>query len=124
MPELMQRTFHNPDAFTIDAATLPPAAQAVIAGNGEALAAYTGRVMTDPTLVARLGAITVPTLVLWGESDRVADPDYGKAYADAISTASFKLLPRTGHVPQLETPDQVLPLVWEFAESHAPHRPT
>jgi len=47
---------------------------------------------------------TSPTLVLWGEADRIVDPDYGRAYADAIPGARFELLRWSGHLPQLETP--------------------
>ncbi|WP_225732099.1 MULTISPECIES: alpha/beta fold hydrolase [unclassified Nocardia] len=73
-----------------------------------ALIGYTGPAMTDPTLAARLAAIDVPVHVIWGESDRIADPDYGKAYAAAIPGAAFTLLPHTGHLPQVETPEELL----------------
>ena len=46
--------------------------------------------------------------MVWGESDRIVDPEYGKAYAVAIPTATFRMLPRTGHLPQLETPEEFL----------------
>ena len=46
--------------------------------------------------------------MLWGDSDRIVDPDYGRAYAAAIPKARFQLLTGTGHLPQLETPDQLL----------------
>ena len=49
--------------------------------------------MTDPGLRARLGQVTVPTLVVWGDSDRIVDPDYGRAYAAAIPGARLRLLP-------------------------------
>ena len=64
--------------------------------------------MSDPALAGRLAAIDVPAHVLWGESDGIVDPEYGKAYAAAIGSATFTLLPRTGHLPQVETPDEVL----------------
>jgi pimeloyl-ACP methyl ester carboxylesterase len=57
----------------------------------------------------------VSTLVVWGEADRICDPDYGRAYAAAIPGAQFRLLARTGHLPQLETPDQLLDAVRDFA---------
>ena len=60
--------------------------------------------MVDPTLRARLAGITLPTLVVWGDSDRIVDPDYGRAYASAIPGAQFLLLTDTGHLPQLESP--------------------
>ena len=47
-------------------------------------------------------------LVLWGDSDQIADPGYGRAYAAAIPSARFQLLTDTGHQPQQETPGQVL----------------
>lgn len=97
--------FHDPDRFRVDPATLPPEAQAAMAADGAALAAYTGGAPTDPTLAGRLGAITVPTLVLWGASDGIVDPDYGRAYAVAIPGARFELIPEAGHQPQLEAPD-------------------
>jgi pimeloyl-ACP methyl ester carboxylesterase len=52
--------------------------------------------------------VQIPVQVLWGESDRIVDPAYGKAYAAAIPGATFTLLPRTGHLPQLETPEELL----------------
>ena len=61
----------------------------------------------------------MPTLVLWGDTDQIVDPDYGRAYAAAIPGARFQLLPATGHLPQLETPDSSMRAVWDFAEAPA-----
>jgi pimeloyl-ACP methyl ester carboxylesterase len=47
----------------------------------------------------------------------MVDEEHGRAYADAIPGAHFVLLRGTGHLPQMETPDQLLPLVWDFAAS-------
>jgi pimeloyl-ACP methyl ester carboxylesterase len=110
-------SFHNPDKFRIDPATLPPAAQAIAAGNRAALAAYAGTSMSDPALTGRLSALEIPTLVLWGDSDQIVDASYGRAYAAAIPMARFQLLPDTGHSPQLETPDQVLHALWDAAST-------
>ena len=71
--------------------------------------------MADPTLSTRLHEITNPTLVVWGEADRIADPAYGRAFAAAIPGAEFLLLAETGHLPQLETPDRLLAPVRDFA---------
>src|SRR5437879_1447906 len=79
-------------------ATLPPERQEVMAGNRAALARYGGASMTDPSLRVRLGGVRVPTLVLWGESDGIAGPEYGRAFAAAIPGARFQLLTATGHV--------------------------
>jgi pimeloyl-ACP methyl ester carboxylesterase len=58
--------------------------------------------MHDPGLLARLGDVRVPTLVLWGEADRVVTPGYGRRLAAAIPGARFALVPRAGHLPQIE----------------------
>jgi pimeloyl-ACP methyl ester carboxylesterase len=119
MDEVFRRTFHNPEPFRVDPATMTQEAQAVAAGNRSALAAYAGESMTDPTLAARLSGITVPTLVLWGASDHIVDADYGRAYADAIPSAHFEILSETGHSPQLESPAKVL----KALNDKAPHSP-
>jgi pimeloyl-ACP methyl ester carboxylesterase len=117
MDEVFQRSFHNPEPFHIDPATLPPAAQAIAAGNRAAISVYAGSAMTDPALAGRLGTLEIPTLVLWGNSDRIVDVGYGRAYAAAIPMARFQLLPETGHSPQLETPDQVIHAIWDSADT-------
>jgi pimeloyl-ACP methyl ester carboxylesterase len=117
MDQVFERSFHNPEPFRIDPATLPPAAQAIAAGNRAAISVYAGAAMTDPTLLERLGSLEIPSLVLWGDSDGIVDADYGRAYAAAIPMARFQLLPETGHSPQQETPDQVIHAIWDSADT-------
>lgn len=52
----------------------------------------------------------------------MTDQEYGRAYAAAIPGAQFLLLRETGHLPQIETPDQLLPVVWDFAASNTSER--
>jgi pimeloyl-ACP methyl ester carboxylesterase len=116
MDQVAEFSYHDPDSFRIDISTMPPAQQAAMAGNRAALAVYGGTPsMVDPTLRDRLKAISQPTLVLWGDSDRIVDPEYGRAYAGAIPTARFQLLNETGHVPQIESPHQLLSAIRSFA---------
>ncbi|MCG8919009.1 alpha/beta hydrolase [Actinokineospora sp. PR83] len=103
--DLRDLSFHDPRA-----APAPPAAS----GTGpspdiRALVSYTGPTMSDPTLLDRLTALGhFPVHVIWGESDGIVSPEYGKAYAAAIPTSTFTLLPRSGHLPQVETPEELL----------------
>jgi pimeloyl-ACP methyl ester carboxylesterase len=115
--EFVERAFHNPDPFRIDPTNLPPAAQAAAAANRSALVTYTGGQMNDSTLAERLGGLEIPTLVLWGDSDRIASPEYGRAYANAIPTSRFQLLTDVGHLPQVESPDVVLQAVWNSGDT-------
>ena len=119
-PEIAQRSYYEPGKFLIDPGTMTPQQQAVLAGNRAALAAYAGETsMMDPTLRERLSTVDVPVRVSWGDHDRIADPDYGRAYAGAIPNAEFVLLSETGHLPQLEAPKRLIPAVWDFADAHA-----
>jgi pimeloyl-ACP methyl ester carboxylesterase len=112
-PELARLSYYAPDRFQVDPTALTPQQQAVMAGNRAALATYTGSTsMMDPDLRARLSAVALPTRVIWGDHDRIADPDYGRAYAAAIPGAEFVLLTETGHLPQLESPERLLPAIW------------
>lgn len=62
-------------------------------------------------------------LVVWGEADRIADPDYGRAYASAIPGADYELLTEAGHLPQIETPQKLIDTVWAFVDRHARQKP-
>jgi pimeloyl-ACP methyl ester carboxylesterase len=120
--EVAEYSYYDPDKFGIDPATLPPDALKAMAGNRATLTVYGGATMNDASLAARLANVTTPTLVIWGDCDRIATPDYGRALAKAIPGAEFKLLPKTGHMPQIETPDQLLESIWAFADGHAQAR--
>ena len=120
MAEVFERSFHDPSGFVVVPEALPPAAQAVFrASHRLALAAYAGTSMTDPTLADRLANLDMPALVL-GDSDRIVDPDDGRAYVAAIPLARFQLLTRTGHMPQMETPDQLSNAIWRTSETVFP----
>jgi pimeloyl-ACP methyl ester carboxylesterase len=125
VPEIQALSFHDPTPFGVDPGTIPEAQKKIVAANGAALAVYTGSpAMADPTLRGRLGGIAVPTLVLWGESDRIVEPAYGQAYAAAIDGARFEVLPATGHMPQMETPDLVLQTIKDWVEAPDQGSPT
>ena len=102
--ELSKLSFHDPSK-----AFRPPAASgAAPSPDIQALISYAGPTMSDPTLRNRLGELDLPVHVIWGESDGIVDPEYGRAFAAAIPRAQFTLLPESGHLPQVETPEALL----------------
>jgi pimeloyl-ACP methyl ester carboxylesterase len=115
LDELARLSYHDPAAFRIDPDAMTDAQRAGMAANRAALQVYGGARMADPILRGRLAAIACPALVVWGDADRIVDPGYGRAYAAAIPGARFELLPETGHLPQLESPELLLQAVWDFA---------
>jgi pimeloyl-ACP methyl ester carboxylesterase len=83
--------------------------------NREAAARLTWKpFMHNPALRRWLPRVAVPTLVLWGESDRIVRPDYGRAFQRAIPGAQFQLIPAAGHYPYLERPDAFVAAVTAF----------
>ena len=56
------------------------------------------------TLDDRLGEITTPTLVMWGEQDQLVHPSTARVWADGISGARTVRYPEAGHMPMLEMP--------------------
>jgi pimeloyl-ACP methyl ester carboxylesterase len=102
--ELAAHAWHDPTR-----APAPPTGAGVgLSPDLQALAAYSGASMSDPTLLERLRGLDLPVRVIWGASDRIVDTAYAEAYADALPLARLTILPRTGHLPQLETPEELL----------------
>lgn len=56
----------------------------------------------------RLGEISVPTLILWGERDRLIPPSWAQVFHTAIAGSELVMLPGLGHVPQEEDPAATL----------------
>jgi len=62
----------------------------------------------------RIGEIGQPTLVVWGEEDRVFPPVVGRELQASIRGASFAMIPGAGHMPQWEQPETVNRLLISF----------
>jgi pimeloyl-ACP methyl ester carboxylesterase len=52
----------------------------------------------------RLGEIEMPTMLVWGQSDRVIPMAAALSYHRRIPHSRLEIFERTGHVPQLERP--------------------
>jgi len=111
--ERLALSFHDPERFA--AVPLTSEAAAMMADNQRTLRAYAGDpFMYEPTLRERLAQMSVPALVVWGESDRIVDADYGRLYASSIPGARFELVSEAGHFPQIERRDKVVRLIGDF----------
>lgn len=72
-------------------------------------------IYTDP--VPRLKKITAPTLLIWGEEDRMIPSRNAKSYSNVLLQSQTVLLPKLGHLVQEEQPDIGLKAVIEFLNS-------
>jgi pimeloyl-ACP methyl ester carboxylesterase len=119
--DLPSFSYHAPDKFRIDPAAMTEEQMAAMRSNFAALAIYGGsRNMQDPDLRERLALVQTPALIVWGESDRVVPPPYGKAYAAAFPRGRFEVISACGHLPQIEQPQRLLQLVEGFEHSLRP----
>jgi len=67
---------------------------------------------------AAMGNIRVPVLLVHGEADRLVSVRSSQAAAAANPSWETRFLPDTGHVPQLEMPQQVLDAVAGWLTRH------
>ncbi len=109
-----EHSWHDADRFFTDPATLPPERLATMRANMATMGTIAAG-MHDPKLQQRLAGLSIPALVIWGESDRVFTPGYGRALAAAIPGARFELVRGAGHLPQMEQPEATFALLDGFA---------
>ncbi|MBW2147749.1 MAG: alpha/beta fold hydrolase [Deltaproteobacteria bacterium] len=65
-------------------------------------------------LAHRLRQIRVKTLVVWGQNDRVVSLDHAVTLNREISGSQLRLIPRSGHIPQLERPERLARIMLEY----------
>jgi len=70
--------------------------------------------IADRGLSKRIHRIAAPTLIVWGEADRIVAPAYAQEFAGKIAGARVAMIPRAGHLPQLEQPDAVVKALSAF----------
>jgi pimeloyl-ACP methyl ester carboxylesterase len=75
--------------------------------------------MYDPKLRSRLHRISCPTLLLWGEQDRVVSKSYVRGFGEALPNASLKTIPDAGHYPHIEKPRTFSSAVLSFVSDSA-----
>jgi pimeloyl-ACP methyl ester carboxylesterase len=73
----------------------------------------------NPHLHKWLHRISVPTLLLWGDSDKVIPSAYGPAYQKLIPGSKLEVFKNCGHVPQVEQMDEWVGKVVAFAKEAA-----
>jgi pimeloyl-ACP methyl ester carboxylesterase len=62
----------------------------------------------------RLGEIACPTLIVWGDRDRIVPPSSADEFARLIPDSRVVVFEDTGHVPMLEEPDRFNRLLLDF----------
>ena len=81
--------------------------------SAEAIAAAALGMAERPDSTPDLAGIDVPTLVITSEGDRLIAPELTTPMADAIPGARLEILPRVGHLSNVEAPDRFTELLRE-----------
>jgi pimeloyl-ACP methyl ester carboxylesterase len=71
-----------------------------------------------PTTEALLDGLAVPTLVTWGEEDRVLHPSGARTIAERVPDVTVRTHPEIGHIPMLEVPDAPARDFLDFLDAH------
>ena len=70
----------------------------------------------DPNLRKWLHRIDRPTLIVWGDSDKLIPPVYGPAYRDLIPGAKLEVIKNCGHLPHIEKTGETAAIIVKFIE--------
>ncbi|HUS14972.1 MAG TPA: alpha/beta fold hydrolase [Chloroflexia bacterium] len=75
-----------------------------VRGSLDSLLALTAT-RADDNLPTGIAAIATPTLILWGQDDRLVGPAYAERLHADLRDSRVVLIPDCGHLPQEERPD-------------------
>src|SRR5215211_1888156 len=114
--ESVRNLFHDPE-WTKQALDRPvsEAEQTMAMGNRATMArlAWQPR-LYNPHLAKWLHRIDVPTLILWGDDDKVIPPAYGKAFAELIPQSRLEVIRNCGHLAHIERKDEFVRHITRF----------
>jgi 4,5:9,10-diseco-3-hydroxy-5,9,17-trioxoandrosta-1(10),2-diene-4-oate hydrolase len=94
---------------------LPGFSQAVVAAL---------RAQIDPggqreVLLDRLSSLEIPTLVVWGDSDRIFPVSQARDAVAHLREGSLELVPDCGHLPHVERPERFVAALDRFLAEQA-----
>jgi len=75
----------------------------------------------DPKLERRLARVSCPTLIIWGETDRLIPPIYGETLHRLIAGSRLETIAGTGHMPMFEKAEEWAGLISDFAAGAGDH---
>jgi pimeloyl-ACP methyl ester carboxylesterase len=112
---VLRKCYYNRDKITeeaIDAyayyGSLPGAVDAV---------RQTAKQIIPPdmeAMIAQYKTVRVPTLIIWGEEDKVVPLAVGRNFKRDIPDSELVIIPRCGHIPQEEEPLETRRLIQAF----------
>jgi pimeloyl-ACP methyl ester carboxylesterase len=112
---MVGRSVCAPEAVTCLDGEIAAAREGIvrIKGHTDGLLAFS-RTPRDTRLPQDIAQIHHPVLILWGRQDGIIAPELGERLAREIPGARLEWIEGAGHVPHVEKPEMVEPLIAEF----------
>lgn len=116
--EFIRNIFHDPRFAEAMLAMAPSDGEVFIETKNRLATAKLGWQprLYNPDLHKWLHRITVPTLIVWGDDDKVIPPAYGPAFQKLIPGSRLEIMKDTGHTLQIERADELAALMTSFIE--------
>lgn len=112
---VLRKSYYDPDLITTEQISkyAKPIKQR---GGRHALLQLARQAIPDDICdyIAKYPTIKVPTLILWGDDDRVLPEVIGCRLQKAIHGSTMEIINEAGHIPQEEQPDQVICRINKF----------
>ena len=70
------------------------------------------------TLEPRLGELSMPVLILWGDRDRLLDVSSASVFAAGIRNNTTAIMKECGHIPMVERPDEAAGIYLKFLHAN------
>jgi 4,5:9,10-diseco-3-hydroxy-5,9,17-trioxoandrosta-1(10),2-diene-4-oate hydrolase len=122
--QLLHETFYDPALITDELIDFQYQLSALPGAQGAMLSTLrrnvTLRGLRDRawrSIVEELHNITAPTLIVWGQQDRILPVAHAQVARDRIANARLHIINQCGHMPQMERPDEFNAVVLEFLAS-------
>lgn len=113
--KVLAARWHDQSKGKRDFKAMSDDALTIVARNSESTARFCWQpYMHNPKLAHRLQRIAVPTLLVWGEQDRVVTTAYGRGFAERIPGAKLEVIADAGHYPHLEQPQKFMATLRSF----------
>jgi pimeloyl-ACP methyl ester carboxylesterase len=87
-----------------------------IRGSAKSARIFAEMQSNDPTLEERLPLVKAPTLIIWGDQDRVLNVSGAEVFRKGIKGSELLVLPGIGHMPLIESAKECARAWMEFVE--------
>jgi pimeloyl-ACP methyl ester carboxylesterase len=118
--EFTRNLFHNPDLASAALAIAPSEAEQFNEMKNRLATAKLGWQprLYNPDLYKWLHRITTPTLIVFGDDDKVIPPPYGPAFQRLIPNSRLEVLKGCGHAPQIEKANELAKMMMSFVDAN------